>query len=148
MNKTPFRKLKTALLILSSNYSTVMQEIKNSKEPYYTRRIDVSSWRDNKVLFKVLIENDFLPEVRLSKENDVFVIQYDSMTYNFSESSIAFYDKKLKSVAVDISDIESNADLFSLSTVRDFYDLSYNDIVTLKEFILDCNKIYGIQKHV
>lgn len=152
MNKTPFRQLKTALLILSSNYSTVMQEIRNSKELGY-RRVAVSScvtsWKDNNTIFRVRIDNDYLPDVELCKEGNFFKITYDSMVYYFNKDGVSFYDRKLKSITVDMKDVDSKTDMFSLSTIRDFYDLEYNDVVTLRELISDCDKILcRIIKHV
>lgn len=141
--KTPFRKLKTALLILSSNHRIVLDEIRKSKNSLHRTPSVFNKYED----FNIKIDNDYLPGVEVSKEGKFFWIKYDSMNYCFTDKSIAFTWKG-KTVSVDIKDIESKTDMFSLSTTNDFYDLSYVDIVSIREFIISCNTTLSKEPHV
>lgn len=143
--KTPFRKLKTALLILSSNFSTVMDEIRKTNKPHTFSKLFSNS--RNGEDFNIKIDNDYLPTVELSKEGSFFWIKYDQMRYCFTPYTIAVQISG-KSFSVDIKEVESKTDMFSLSTTNDFYDLSYTDIVAIREFIHSCNSILSNKKHV
>lgn len=137
--KTPFKKLKTALLILSSNYSTVLDEVRKSKNDRYRSASAFLNHNKNEE-FNIVISNDYLPDVELSKEGKFYWIKYDTVRYCFTEYTLAFQISG-KTTSIDIKDIQSKTDMFSLSTTTDFYDLSYTDIVSIREFIESCNDI-------
>lgn len=156
-NKKPFKHLKNALMIIASNHSAIMQQISRSKNyrsienPFITQRpTSYGIGSGLTVSFDVMVKNDFLPELSYSKKGQNFVIVYNDFTYSFTDTNITVHQKMgVPNIHVDISDIESSTDMFSLSTLRDFYDLNYTDVEALQHLMKESTKNYnGILKHV
>lgn len=156
-NKKPFKHLKNALMIIASNHSAIMQQIARSKNyrsidnPFISQRpTSYGIGSGLTVSFDITIKNDFLPELSYSKKGQNFVIAYNDFTYSFNDTNINVHQKMgTPNIHVDISDIESSTDMFSLSTLRDFYDLNYTDVEALQYLINESIKHYnGKLKHV
>lgn len=145
-NKKPFHYLKIALIMMHSNLSLIKNRICTRKHNVYNGIKFPSTM--NEPDFSIEIENDYLPKLTITKTYSSFNITYNGQTYSICGNIIStFYNK---SYIVDLSDIDSKEDMFTLSTVRDFYDLDYNDVEASNFLISELTSTYNetLLKHV
>ena len=155
-NKKPFKHLKNALMMIAANHSSIMLEIVKSKNYRSIQNPFVNPSHSAFVAslssepeFDITIGNDFLPSLYLSRQGHNYIIKYNDVTYYFNENNISFHEGRgFSAIHVDITGIESKTDMFTLSTVRDFYDLEYTDIEALKYYINSSSTSYNKLKHV
>lgn len=156
-HKKPFKQLKNALMIIASNHSSIMKEISKSKSYKKIENPFISTagapWHTlkaprNDIEFDITIGNDYLPQLHLQKQSNKFIIMYNGATYYVDSYNISAHeDVGYPILQVDISGIDSKTDMFSLSTVRDFFDLDYNDIEALNYYMSSANSAYNKLKH-
>lgn len=126
-----FEGLKNALKIVYGSASTVLNFIKNKKINHNKNR---DLFINNPILttyggyvseekFPSVLESDSLGDVSIEIYKTYIVLNYNKIDYRLDKGSLM-----VNGYRVDISDVESKQDMFSLSTVRDFHDLSYDDI--------------------
>lgn len=126
-----FEGLKNALKIVYGSASTVLNFIKN-KQINHNKNRDL--FINNPILttyggyvseekFPCVLESDSLGDVSIEIYKTYIVLNYNKINYRLDKGSLM-----VNGYRVDISDVESKQDMFSLSTVRDFHDLSYDDI--------------------
>lgn len=155
-NKKPFKNLKNALLIIAANQSVIMKKISESKNtrsienPFVVKKHSYGIGDTSNIAFDVVVKNDYMPELSFSKKYDKFVIIYNEFTYIFTLDNIRIHQGMgTPNINVDITDIESRADMFTLSTMRDFYDLEYSEVEAIQYLIKESTRNFnGKLKHV
>ena len=115
-----FSTLKIALQIIMSNYTNIHYAVKYKKSSTITIESNTFNTRVS-----------FIPNsISITILNNNYTISSDKIVKG------SWYNKKLD---VNISDIDGEDDLFALSTIRDFYDLTYEDIKTVKYLCSELN---------
>ena len=131
-----FENLKLALTVLYSNYSTVLNEI---RKYYIKHRFLGSQIHDTFTTygsFEIKIHNNFISDITITRKGVSLIFSVNSEKFDCN------YCRFVSSTCnVKIDDVKDNTDWFSLSTIRDFYDINYKDIEMFTNFLDDVNKI-------
>lgn len=136
-----YKELSTAMKIVLSNYSSIIDVMKKFKphESIISNPLSNTSLYKSDEVFNTVINNNALSQLSIEVHRNNVVLHYKNNHYFINDKGISITSSWLVQNEVDISDIEDAADMFTLSTVRDFKGLSYDDIKNAKE--ISCNLI-------
>ncbi|WNA16172.1 hypothetical protein XaC1_537 [Xanthomonas phage XaC1] len=132
-----FEGLKTALKMVYSSESAILNLINNKQiNLKKNKHKDLTNY--NSILatyggyvseekFPCILESDTLGDVNIHIYKTYILLNYKKNNYRLDKGSLMVNEYE-----VDISDVDTKQDMFSFSTLRDFYDLDYDDIERTK----------------